>query len=185
MLHLLPEYQKRKVIGEYRIRLGVVFVWSLTVLSCLSAILTLPAYISIIGEKNSLMAEKNIHQSVIDAGNKQGGATKLDITKAVEALAPYPNPLVPTLFVQALSKGANGISIDGYSLVQNNSTDPVVVVLSGNARTRESLSNYARSLNEVFGNVKLPLSSLAKQGDIPFEFKFQADFKTVMEYIKK
>lgn len=181
MLHLLPQYQKNKVIKEYRMRLGIVFVAVMLFAVLIFMIFTLPVYMSLVSEKNTLESKKSGYQNTINLGSKNDSGGVTDITKEMEALAPYKNSIAPNLFIDSLSAGSDGIKIDGFALSQAKPTDPVNVVLSGVAKTREDLSAFAQLLNARFGGVKLPLSSLVNQANIPFDFRFTMDYTKAMK----
>lgn len=175
MLHLLPEYQKRKVITEYRLRLTVVLILLLAISFLACAVFLMPSYVYLYTAKSDLMAKKEGFSSLIKArdaasAQKQGG----DAGKAIAALQPLAGSLKPLIYMDALAPIAPSVRVNGYFLSATPS-GKVGVVISGIADSREGLSAYAAHLNSKFGGVKLPLSSLARQGDIPFDFKFEAD----------
>ncbi len=187
MLHLLPEYQKRKVLTEYRLRLTVVLILLVATAVLMFAIFLMPSYVYLYSSKSELVLEKQGLSSIVNARSasttdKAGG----DAGKAIASLKPFAASLLPLLYVDALipegSDGASmrkGIRIHGYFMTPISDTK-VSVAISGIADSRENLAKYAAYLNGKFGGVKLPLSSLAKQGDIPFDFKFEADKSKLM-----
>ncbi len=182
MLHLLPEYQKRKVLTEYRLRLTVVLILLVATAVLMFAIFLMPSYVYLYASKSELVLEKQGLSSIVNARSasstdKAGG----DAGKAIASLKPFAASLSPLLYVDALipegpddAAMRKGIRIHGYFMTPISDTK-VSVAISGIADSRENLSKYAAYLNGKFGGVKLPLSSLAKQGDIPFDFKFEAD----------
>ncbi len=175
MLHLLPEYQKRKVITEYRLRLTVVLILLLAISLLACAVFLMPSYVYLYTAKSDLVAKKEGFASLIKArdaasAEKQGG----DVGNAIATLGPLPGSIQPLAYMDALVPPASSIRITGY-LLSSSPSGKVSVAISGIASSREGLSSYATYLNGRFGGVKLPLSSLAKQGEIPFDFKFDAD----------
>lgn len=185
MLHLLPDYQKKKVIHEYRLRLMIVLLWTLLITVLVFAVFTLPSFLALHAQKSDLQNQKADQTAAIARFEERGNGSQIDSSKAIEALRPYKNPFIPTLYIDALSASSTGINVDGYAFSQAKAEDPVSVVINGFADKREDLSFFSKSLNDVYGNVKLPLSALAKQSDIPFEFRFQMDFAKVDEYFSK
>lgn len=172
MLHLLPQYQKRKVIKEYRLRLGLVIISTFFFAVIMFAVFTLPSFILLRSEKISLELKKTTLQSTINMSDGGNGEIAADIAKSIVALKPFEKTISPNLFIDALAPETNGIAVSGYAFSQANPTDPISVVLSGTAKTREDLTAYADILNSRFGGVKLPLSSLANSSNISFDFRF-------------
>ncbi len=184
MLHLLPQYQKNKVIKEYRIRLAAVLLSSILLVIIMFAVFTLPTFMRLYAEKRALIAQKESYLAIINTGAARSGEGNLDIWKAVDALKPFGKTLTPLLFLDALASPSSGIRIDGYALAQTSASEPVTVTLNGVARTREDVSAYAKLLNDRFGGVKLPLSSLVKQSDISFDFRFQVTYDKALAVVQ-
>jgi hypothetical protein len=181
MLHLLPQYQKDKVIKEYRLRLTVVIIGMLLFLTLVFIILTLPTYMVLQNQKGILISQKDSLSQVINVGGVASEDNNLDIWKAVDALIPVAGGFVPSAYVDVVTPQQVGVTIDGYVFIQTVPGQPVSVSISGTAKTREGLAEYVKVLNAKFGGVKLPLASLAKQADIPFDFKFQIDDTKIYE----
>ncbi len=178
MLHLLPQYQKDKVIKEYRLRLAVVIIGTLLFLALVFIVLTLPTYMVLQNQKEILISQKDSLSQLINVGGSASKDNNLDIWKAVDALLPAAGSFVPSVYIDAVTPKQAGVTIDGYAFVQTAPGQLVNVSINGSAKTREGLTEYVKVLNAKFGGVKLPLASLAKQADIPFDFKFQiADTK--------
>lgn len=184
MLHLLPQYQKRKVIKEYRIRLAAVILGLLLLVIVMYGAFMMPTFMKLYTEKRALIGQKQAQTSIIDSRNAKSGDANQDIAKAVGALKPFDKTLTPLLFIDALAPQSAGIKIDGYALTQNGATEPITVTVNGIARTREDVSGYAKLLNDRFGGVKLPLSALAKQSDISFDFRFQVTYDKAWEIVQ-
>jgi hypothetical protein len=182
MLHLLPQYQKRKVINEYRMRLVVIIAFSLLAIVVVFIVFTLPSYIFLLTQKQVLSSQKAGYESIISVGTDSMGEGGVDVAKAVLALKPYPNPLSPTLFISAINKAAGNVQVDAYAFTQDQVGGSVTAVIDGVAKSREGLSSLVESLNTVFGGVKLPLASFARQSDIPFEFRFMMEYPKVLLY---
>jgi hypothetical protein len=178
MLHLLPEYQKKKVLTEYRLRLIVVLILLVAFAILMFAIFLMPSYAYLYSSKSELVSKKHTFTTLIESRSslsvdKNGG----DAKKAISALKPLLGSLDPLLYIDALSPAgstASSVRINSYFLTPI-ADDKVAIMISGVASSREGLTKYAGYLNEKFGGVKLPLSSLAKQSDIPFDFKFEVD----------
>ncbi|MFM2383909.1 MAG: hypothetical protein RIQ72_481 [Candidatus Parcubacteria bacterium] len=181
MLHLLPQYQKDKVIKEYRLRLAVVIIGTLLFLTLVFIILTLPTYMVLQNQKGILISQKDSLSQLINVGGSASKDNNLDIWKAVDALLPVAGGFVPSAYIDAVTPKQAGVTIDGYAFVQGVPGQPVSVSINGTAKTREGLTEYVKVLNAKFGGVKLPLASLAKQADIPFDFKFQIDDTKIYE----
>lgn len=175
MLHLLPEYQKKKVLTEYRLRLAVVFILMLAFAIVAFAIFLMPSYVYLYSAKSELVAKKHVLESIIAArsGIKVNQGTG-DVGKSIAALKPMSGSLNPLLYIDQLTPASASIHVSGYFMATT-PNNKVGIVITGTSDTREALSAYAAALNAKFGGVKLPLSALAKQGNIPFDFKFEVE----------
>lgn len=181
MLHLLPQYQKDKVIKEYRMRLTVIIIGMLLFLAIVYIVATLPTYMVLQNQKTILTSQKDSLVQTINIGGAMKQEEGADIWKAVDGLAPLPGGFKPSVYIDAVAPTQAGITIDGYAFVRADPKQPVGVSVTGSAKTREGLTEYVKELNTKFGGVKLPLASLAKQADIPFDFKFQIDDSKIYE----
>lgn len=184
MLHLLPSYQKRKVIREYRVRLTTISILMFVMIGVSLVVFMLPTYILLHTQKYTLENQKKSYLEIIEKENILKGKVGFDVSGSVFSLTPYINTLSPLMYIDAINKASTNIVVDGYSFIQTKTTEPVSVTISGIAKKRDELSFFSKSLNDVFGNVKLPLASLAKQSDIPFEFKFLMDYQKVDNFLK-
>lgn len=181
MLHLLPQYQKEKVIREYRLRLSTVIVGAVCFLAAVYVIFTLPTFMLVQGQKNFLSTQKDSLSQIINMGGSSTQDNNLEVWKSVDALTPFAGTLHPLVNLDAVNSKLSGIKIDGYNFVQANPGEQITVGVTGTAKTREDLTQYVKQLNVDFGGVKLPLASLVKQSDIPFDFKFQVGYKKFHE----
>ncbi len=185
MLNLLPEYQKRKVLAEYRVRVAVVLIMLLAGAAVIFAVFLMPSYAYLHAAKSDLAAKKQAFDEVIQSKTAStSDKTAGDAVKAIAALQPLGGSLEPLLYIDALAPASAGISsgvrVNGYFLTPA-SNDKIGVMISGIADSREGLTKYSAYLDGRFGGVKLPLSSLAKQSDIQFDFKFEADRKAFVQ----
>lgn len=179
MLHLLPEYQKKKALAEYRVRVAIVFIMMLAGSLLIFSVFLVPSYAYLHVAKSGLASKKLELDGIIrskTASTTDNAAG--DALKAIEALKPLGGSMEPLLYIDALSPvnaGMGGsVRVNSFFLTPA-ANGKIGVMISGIADSREGLTKYAAYLNELFGGVKLPLSSLAKQSDIPFDFKFEAD----------
>lgn len=179
MLHLLPQYQKRKVIREYRSRGLTVAGYLSSVIVGSAIVFLLPTYFFLLSERDVLQTQKEAYISIIERGGAGEGKEKIDVSGSLASLTVSGDTLQPLSYIDALSLVSKNVRIDSYSFVQQQRSAPVSVSVSGMASKRDELSAFAKTLDEVFGNVKLPLSSLAKQSDIPFDFKFMMNNQKV------
>lgn len=183
MLHLLPQYQKRKVISQYRLRMSSVVVLSCLSLVIIFIVLTLPSYLFLLYQKQSLIVQKNGFEQTLANMPGAMGEKNVDSASLAVALKPFSKSLEPSLFIDAIGTSTRGIRIDGYAMTEANPGEPVSVILSGLASTREDLTSYAQMLDKNFGGVKVPLSVLAKPGNIPFEFKFHVPYEKAFQIV--
>lgn len=169
MINLLPPQGKRRVTREYWVR--VVSVWSILIASgvLLVTILHVPVYVLLQNKLDAFVEEFNEA-----TGRKESfDESKAQIVQAnvlAKLLAAEDQGVAFTTVTQTLESLAGvDVTIEHIQL-QRNEQALAATTISGMATTRQALVRFrdAITAHELFDEVELPLSNLAKDRDIPF-----------------
>ncbi len=174
MINLLPDSEKAAIHKEYRLRLFVVVLYMLLALFALAALLLSPSYVL------SMYQRRATQNAVPPASAEQ--KEYADLVKKLKAhkvmlgaLKPQDVPMTPTRIIEVLTK--NKTSQNTITYIQYNFTPPntLSVTVRGIAKNRQSLIDLKASLEKEEGiaHVELPVSNLAKEANIQFNFEIQ------------
>lgn len=172
MINILPPEEKKKIIAEYRLRLGIVVIFAIAALVLSGLVLLAPSYLLAVSKYNSVSGELVALQS------KQGrGAQEKDVTTQIGGLnkkidlflkggTSTSSPSQVILSILNLKGGA--IKIQGFTY--DASTGQGRMVITGTALDRVSLAQFVKTLKKepTFTSVELPISSYVKSVDIDF-----------------
>jgi nitrate reductase NapAB chaperone NapD len=170
MLNLLPKDQKIKLTREYRKRFWVVAFSLLLAGEIISLILLAPSYITTqtrINILNSASSGLKVQNLNVESAN---------LSNIVEQTNRYLTALdsstTPTGVVAAVQKivEIRGDSVKINSLFYKLNSNQPQIVVSGKAKSRQSLLDFAKRLKGLPGVVSadLPVSDFAKAQDIDF-----------------
>ncbi len=173
MQNLLPIEEKKKVLMEYRIRLGIVFLFVVTALVVANLALLAPSYLLAVS-KSTFMSEelRNLEGREADRTQEKDVFAKIkEINKKIALFlkAGNPNSATPSeLFMKIISTKTSSIKITGFSY--DATIERERIVLTGRADDRESLAKFLEELkkDETFTKVELPISSYVKSVNIEF-----------------
>lgn len=171
-MNLLPEMRKDALARMYLLRLAVVGVLMLSGVLLVHAVGMLPSFLHIqqlqaayeadlagLGEKLAGLEEKEIRVRVttLEARAQElqqtaGSSTASNVLRAITAV-PHP-----------------GIKIDHLSFTRGKGDLTPSMIIAGVATSRESLRAYSTTLSLLpyVAKADLPISSFAKETDIPF-----------------
>jgi hypothetical protein len=173
---LLNEYRD-KMLREYRLRLSCLYLAFLGVIFLVGGVLSLPQYAALWSQKNGARIEKEAAQK---ATGQETGATSVEVKEIKSKLwAINENkdvePVLPILET-LLSKKVPGIAITTITLARKAAKGGIKV--SGVAANREALVTFSKNLQSEpkYANAGLPVSSLAKNKDIPFTISIDSKF---------
>ncbi|MBI5401199.1 MAG: PilN domain-containing protein [Candidatus Yonathbacteria bacterium] len=173
MINILTEEQKKKVLTEYRFRLGVVVVFAVATLVLASLVLLAPSYFLAVSKYNSIFAELAVLESKQGRGvqEKDVNAQIISINKKIalflkDAADAKPTP-AQTILDMLNIKGSE-VKIQGLTYDASGGQERFVI--AGNALNRESLAQFVKTLNQepTFTKVDLPISSYVKSANIDF-----------------
>lgn len=173
MLNILPIQEKKKIITEYRLRLGVVSVFALVILILASLVLLTPSYLLAVSKYNSVSAALALRESKQDSsGQEKDIDTQVrDINKKINLFLSEPlgdrlSP--PDAFLKIISMKSPAIKILGFFYDSTGRQERIVV--TGVAADRDGLAQLAETLkkDKTFASVELPVSSYVKSNNIDF-----------------
>ncbi|MBA3550845.1 hypothetical protein H0W32_01390 [Patescibacteria group bacterium] len=169
MINLLPDSEKNVIRKEYRLRvIAVVFV-GIFLTALVTIIFLLPSYILVVFK--NMTSEQLMNKAPTTKVDQEDFVATLRKAK-MAALILKPNPTVVTMtdVVGIINKNkTSNIAISSISYSKDNSVSPSIDII-GIAKTRQSLVGFTQLLQkeEQIALVDLPVSSFAKDTDIPF-----------------
>lgn len=171
MINLIPPTAQKQVTTEYWVRVFSVWLFLLGTAFLIVAILNVPVYVLVQSQLGTFLQEFNLATNQGET-YKNSEATIVKVN-AIATLLTKANKV--TLFSEVIGElekqasDVGGITITNFSLSRKEGALAPVVV-SGIATSRLLLSEYrdVLSKNPRFESATLPLSSFAKEKDIPF-----------------
>lgn len=168
LLDLLPEDRRRKIRRAYVLRVGTVAAILGVVLVAAAAALLVPTYIYLVSSLRAQSVRLASVESTISAADQTTLGKRLATLSAdaTEIAQLGTTPSASALIREVLAIGRPGIVLTGMSYTPSQGT----LALSGVAAARNDLRAYQLSLAATprFANAALPVSSYAKDRDIPF-----------------
>lgn len=183
MINLLPLSEKKKILTEYRLRLGVVSVFAVAGLVLASLALLGPSYFLSIS-KHTLVSSDLARLEAAHVGVPQAGDAVTEIkvvNKKVDIF--LKTEKVPHLvFSETILKiiATKGAQVKIIGFMYDAVPDRERVTLSGVAASRDSLAQFVEALKKdtTFTTVTLPISSYVKSTDIDFSIVLERMFTT-------
>ena len=173
---LLDEY-KEKVLKDYHLRLWALHFGLFTLVLLSGAALAVPQFAILQSKRDAVLLEKSASSSAAtgetEAIKDEVRAIKEKLLVIKESSGKEPIALV---LERALAKKGSGIVITSINLVRGGT--PGAITLSGIASSRDALVAFSKRLQAepAFSNATLPVSSLAKNKDIPFSIAIDSKF---------
>jgi len=170
MLHLLPEEHKKKVLKEYRMRLGTTLAISAWVVAGIGVISLIPSYAVSKTRQSELKVQASVMQKDLAVLNADDLSQKVnDLSAKAAVLKPVGGVIVPTELFKRLRTHIGSIVVlnsFGYIRTDVNSS----IDISGVARDRDALTRFIDELKKdhVFQGVDFPYASLSKQTNLDF-----------------
>lgn len=173
MLNIFPTEEKKKILVEYRLRLGVVSVFALGALVFSSLVLLAPSYLLAISKHNSISDELAVLESKQGRGGqeKEVGVQIREENKKIDLFlkGDTGGKLVPSqVILNIIGIKGSAIKIQGFTYDASALQERLVV--TGVAATREGLALFVETLKKdpTFTKVELPISSYVKSSNIDF-----------------
>ena len=173
MLNILAQEEKKKIILEYRLRLGVVVVFALGALVVSSLVLLVPSYILSVTKLAAAENQLALLESKQDRGEQEKEITAQirDINTKITLLSngEKVKKIPPTeMILDVLREKSPEIKL--HMLVYDGVSGQERLVLTGVASDRDSLAEFFEVMkkNPTYTNVTLPISSYVKSNNIDF-----------------
>ena len=189
MLNIFPTEEKKKVLAEYRLRLGVVAVFALAALVLSSLALLVPSYLIAVSKYKGTSVElSSLELKQGRAGQEKEVGTQIrEENKKIDI---FLKGLKPDLQVRPTAEGGLGdtggrlippqtilniiniksdaIKIQGFTYDASAGSERLVV--TGVASDRDGLAHFVETLKKdpIFTKVELPISSYVKSSNIDF-----------------
>lgn len=172
MINLLPEFEKRKRLKEYRLRASVIILCSVFFLEILAAVLLAPSYYLIDTAKNALTRELAAKKEVTASATEDPQKKSTLIMSEILLLNPplRSSDIPPSqILSEILAHKPQGISVSSFAY--GRAGTGASAQLSGVSETREDLLAFQRMLkdNQRFGDIKYAQSFITKKTDIDFQ----------------
>ncbi|MEK7460514.1 MAG: hypothetical protein AAB628_03130 [Patescibacteria group bacterium] len=183
MINILPQSEKKKILLEYRLRLGVTVVFAIAGLVLANIALLAPSYLLVVTKYN--IASEHLTGLV----QAQGGSEKetevyrktSELNKKVSLYkgAGHENSQTPLpAILRVIEIKRPEIKINSIVYDKNSVRERIVV--SGKAVDRDSLALFLETLKREpsFTKVDLPVGSYVKSVDIEFSLAVERSLKT-------
>lgn len=171
MINLLSPIEKKKILKEYHLRLGVVALIMTLMLEILAVVLLVPSYLTIRSSSDSLAEDLAARKSMVIPGGNEAQRDLDIIKKEIGILKHGDNAAALPSFViaEVLKVKPEGIDVSSFAYGKNGTEYQVQV--GGMARTREDLLFFQRSLkaNPRFVDPHYADSFITKKTDIAFQ----------------
>lgn len=183
MLNILATEEKKKILIEYRLRLGVISVFAVAALVFASLVLLAPSYLLAVSKYNNAKNElATLEEKYGGTGKEKDVATQIrDINNKIALLSGGDTGdrlSPPQVSIDILKTKSKAIKIYGFTY--DATTNQERIVLTGIAANRDSMANFIETLKKdaMFTNVTLPISSYVKSTDIDFSVVLEHSHKT-------
>lgn len=176
MINLLSPIEKKKILKEYRLRLGVIVLVGVLTLEIIGFMSLVPSYAAIASSSGAL-SEQLAEKKMVALPGGDETQKKLDVIKKEIGLLKVMNGVkdIPPSSVMgdALKVKPEGIDVSVFAY--GRSGEDVMIQIGGVARTREDLLAFQRSLkgNSHFADVRYAESFITKKTDINFQLTFK------------
>lgn len=174
MVNLLSKALIRARTRRYYARLITLLALVLTLVIGVGALLVLPSFfLARAAADESARYLAALEETV--GLKERAGVTKAvgALVERVKTLKDFNTPIMVAYLIDLITGAApRGITITSFSIDRTGAGGRVVV--SGSAATRDALLSFANALKSIkqFSGVALPVSSLARDKDVPFTLSF-------------
>lgn len=176
MINLIPPSAQVQVTKEYWIRVVSVWLFLVGTAIFLVTILNIPSYVLVHNQLDTYLLE--FTNAATNKDSFTAAEASIVRTNTIAMLLAKPQDGISfTEVVSELEKSkSTGIIIFDFAITKVKDVIATITI-TGQADSRESLSLFRDTLdaNPSFGKVTLPLSSLAKDKEIPFTITITPD----------
>lgn len=172
MYKLLPPTEKAIVGHEYALRRTIVSLFAFAIVIALGIASLYPSYAITSARKSDLGDRLNQFASAPTSNEDNDlRAWAADIHKKLVILSPDNDTDKPyELFNSVFASRPSGVKLNGLSWSKKN--NKAIISVAGISADRESLLSFEKALNDSkrFKPSAFPVSDLAQDADIPFQF---------------
>lgn len=184
MINILPTEEKKKILTEYRLRVGVVSIFAVATLVLSSLVLLAPSYILAVSKYNSISEEFVVLESKKGQGTQEKDVSaqigninkKIDLfLKGAVSANSYPSQVI----LNILNIKGSAIKIQGFTYDVTGGQGRFVI--TGSAADRDSLAHFVETLKKepTFTKVEIPISSYVKSFNIDFSIVVERGVKKI------
>lgn len=170
-IDLLPPERRRARRRRYFLRLAVLVVASALVLVVVAGVLLVPTYVFLSGAAHTKQVRLAQITSTLSSADEAALAARLAAlgAAATTLITLAKGPSASAYVREALAVGRPGIMLTGFSYTAPGAK-PGLLTITGTSANRNDLRAYQLALMGApgFASVDLPVSSYAKDRDIPF-----------------
>ncbi len=181
LTNLLPKEKTRAFRREYFMRLGTVAVVLAICVVVAHGLLLFPSYLFLSGEVASHTSELSALTASLGAQDEQQVSARIaSLAEDTEQLARLETvPSASAAFRAMLAVPRSGILLTGISFSPPKQKDDGRMMISGSATTRTALQSFKEELASLpfVTSADLPISSFAKESDIPFSITVTGSLK--------
>jgi hypothetical protein len=172
MLNLLLRKNRYDLKKEYTFRFVNILLFFVISVCIFLAIALIPSYITVSMEKNILEQSLNNLKNSDVSKEKGELLTKTTHINSELVLFKQTSPKYSVYLENLITKQIKGIEMSNISFAEKKIEDKhfIQIDIKGNAMSREILVSYANLIrtDDLFEKVDLPISSLARESNIPF-----------------
>ena len=176
MINLIPPDAQKQVKHEYWIRVVTIWMFLVGVSSLLCIFFLVPAYVLVHNQLESFSSQ--FKEADTNSESLKSSEAAIVHANAISALLTQSENTTnfSTVLVQIEKVKTADMLLFDFNIIR---TGDVLtsIIISGTAPSRAALSSFRDALdaNPLFGKVELPLSSLAKDKNIPFTITITPD----------
>lgn len=178
MFNLLPEEQKKSVHREYRLRLVTLAIFFLGLGGAIVFVILAPSFF-VVDLKNSSLVDQQtkLEKENPELLNIKELESEIAQQKNKLKIISFENEISPSVMIEKiLFDLVSGVTINSISLERKE--DHVRISLRGHASKRDFLLAFSKKIEgeNMFSEINLPVSDLAKDRDIDFSLSFVNNF---------
>lgn len=172
LTNLLPKDKTRAFRRDYFFRLGTTGIIFAAIIIVAHGLLLFPSYLFLSQQVSERQGQLTSLSSSLGATEETQISNRIAAmtqeTSRLTQLSSAPSASKAVRAILAVSR--QGIALTGVTFSPPKQKDDGRMVLTGNAKTREALQNFQTALTNLsfVTTADLPISSFAKESDIPF-----------------
>lgn len=180
MINLLPPGQRNAVEREYKFRLGSAYILLLSIAVFVGVVLLLPSYFFIDVQEDLVLQELGELHSSSENAEQEAIKEELRVTNEyLQILTLEEDRTFIYLIIKKISEHSlKEIEITSITYGRAKEKGTSIFSVGGTATTRKALLAFKKSLegDELFDEVILPVSSLAKDENLSFKIQIKGIF---------